>query len=250
MEGMVWPMQNYDPAFSFRAEVARDYDAVSQRGDETETVECLAQLASGGPVLELAIGTGRIALPLAARGIRVDGIDISEAMIAQLRAKPGGNRLQVTVGNFADVQVEGEYRLIYLIFNTITNLLTQDEQVRCFENVAKHLTAGGCFLIETMVPSVYHRLRGDQHVDAEHVGPDCVRLDVLRHDPVQQRLEESHVTLAASGITLNPIVTRYVWPSELDLMARLGGLALQHRWAGWQRQPFTADSRRHVSVYA
>jgi SAM-dependent methyltransferase len=243
-------MNDYEPLLSFGGEAARDYDRVSQRGDEAETVECLAHLAEGGPVLEFAIGTGRIALPLAARGVRVDGIDISEPMIAQLRAKPGGSGLQVTVGNFAEVELEGRYRLVYLIFNTITNLLTQDEQVRCFENAAKHLAPGGSFLIETMVPSAYHRLRDDQYVDAEHVAVDQVRLDVLRHDPVQQRLEENHITLSASGIVLNPIVTRYVWPSELDLMARLAGLRLQHRWGGWQREPFIATSRRHVSVYA
>jgi len=241
-------MKNYEPAMSFGEDVANMYDDV-QRGDELETVAFLEGLADGGPALELAIGTGRIALPLAERGIRVDGIDISQAMVDKLRAKPGGDLLAVTMGDFADVGVAGTYRLIYVVFNTLFNLLTQDDQVRCFENVVKHLSDDGSFLVEAAVPADIYRLRNHQYVDAEAIGVDYVRLDVARHDPVNQLLEESHVRLSSKGVHLNPIVTRYAWPSELDLMARIAGLHLKGRWGGWNRQPFTSRSRRHVSVY-
>ena len=232
----------------FGEDVAARYDDVP-RGDEAAAVAFLEQLAGGGPALELAIGTGRIALPLAARGIPVHGVDISPAMVARLRRKPGGDQIPVAMGDFADVPVPGRFRLVYVVYNTLFNLLTQDEQVRCFENVAAHLTADGAFVVEAFVPAYLARLRDDQYVDAEAVGVHQVRLDVARHDPVSQRLYESHVTLSAVGIRLNPIVTRYAWPSELDLMARLAGLRLRDRWAGWHREPFTAASRAHVSVY-
>src|SRR5579871_4164613 len=191
---------------SFDAAAAAIYDAVP-RGDEEAAVEFLAGLSGAGPALELAVGTGRIALPLAARGVAVDGIDFSEPMVARLRAKPGGDRIAVTIGDFADVPVQGAYRLIYVVFNTLFNLLTQDDQVRCFENVAAHLTADGMFVVEAFVPGFLYRLRDDQYVDAEAVGVDRVRLDVGRHDPVAQRLDESHVTFSSSGVRLNPIVT-------------------------------------------
>ncbi len=241
-------MERYEPHMSFEEDVAEIYDDV-QRGDEAAAVAFLAQLAAGGPALELAVGTGRIALPLASRGIRVDGIDFSPAMVARLRAKPGGDQIAVTMGDFAAVPVSGAYRLIYVVFNTLFNLLTQDDQVRCFENVAAHLSAEGAFVVEAFVPAFLHRLRDDQYVDAEAVGVDQVRLDVGRHDPVLQRLDESHVTLSRDGMRLNPIVTRYAWPSELDLMARIAGLRLKQRWGGWNREPYTAASSLHVSVY-
>jgi SAM-dependent methyltransferase len=242
-------MENYEPAMSFGEDVASRYDEVSVRGDEQATVDCLERLARGGPVLELAIGTGRIALPLAARGVRVDGIEISPAMVAKLRAKPGGEDVTVTLGDFADVGVPGNYRLVFVVFNTLFNLLKQDDQVRCFQNVAAHLTDDGVFLVEAFVPSFLYRLRNDQYVDAEAIGVDEVRLDVARHDAVNQTLVESHVSLSSEGVRLNPIVTRYAWPSELDLMARIAGLSLKERWGGWSREPFTAASERHVSVY-
>jgi hypothetical protein len=233
---------------SFGADAAEVYDD-ELRGDETETVACLEQLARGGPALELAIGTGRIALPLAARGIRVDGIDLSADMVAKLRAKPGGDAVQVTMGDFADVAVAGSYRLIYIVFNTLYNLLSQAEQVRCFENVAAHLDDDGVFLVEASVPSDLYRLRNDQYVDAEAIDVASVTFDVGRHDPVTQTLDETHVVLSPAGVRLFPIVTRYVWPSELDLMARIAGLRLVERWAGWNREQFTSTSSRHVSVY-
>jgi SAM-dependent methyltransferase len=242
-------MRDFDPFKAFGAEVANSYDD-APRGDEAVAVAFLEHLAQGGPALELAIGTGRIALPLAAGGIRVDGVEISRDMVARLRAKPGGDRIAVTIGDFADVPVQGDYRLIFVVFNTLFNLLTQDDQVRCFENVAAHLTDDGVFVVETLVPTFLARLRDDQYVDAEAIGVDEVRLDVGRHDPVTQTLDESHVVLTREGVRLYPIVARYAWPSELDLMARIAGLRLQERWGGWQHEPFTAASRLHVSVYA
>jgi SAM-dependent methyltransferase len=242
-------MENYQPAMSFGEDVAEIYD-VSLRGDEVAAVAFLEQLARGGPALELAIGTGRIALPLAARGIRVDGIDISPAMVARLQAKPGGAQIAVTMGDFADVAVSGTYPLIYVVFNTLFNLLTQEDQVRCFENVAAHLTDDGSFVVETLVPAFLYRLRNNQYVDAEAVEVDEVRLDVLRHDAAKQMLAESHVSLSRAGVRLNPVVQRYAWPSELDLMARIAGLRLKGRWGGWEREPFNSSSSAHVSVYA
>ncbi len=242
-------METYEPITSFGEDVAAIYDDLSPRGDTLATVAFLERLAGGGPALELAIGTGRVALPLAARGLRVDGIDLSPAMVARLRAKPGGDGIAVTMGDFAAVPVPGAYRLIFVVFNTLFNLLTQDDQVRCFENVAAHLTADGLFVVEAFVPTFLTRLRDDQYVDAEAIRVDEVRLDVGRHDPVTQRLEESHVVLSREGVRVYPIVTRYAWPSELDLMARIAGLRLKDRWAGWNQEPFTATSSAHVSVY-
>ncbi|MGH2449307.1 MAG: class I SAM-dependent DNA methyltransferase [Chloroflexota bacterium] len=241
-------MENYDPMRSFDSAAAESYDDIP-RGDEEAAVGFLASIAGGGPALELAVGTGRIALPLAARGARVDGIDLSAPMVARLRGKPGGDRIAVTIGDFADVPVSGMYRLIYLVYNTLFNLLTQDDQVRCFQNVAAHLDDDGSFVVEAFVPTFLARLRDDQYVDAESVGVDEVRLDVARHDPVTQRLEESHVHLSHEGARLYPIVTRYAWPSELDLMGRIAGLRLKERWGGWNAEPFTSSSRSHVSVY-
>ncbi len=251
-------MKNYEPVMSFDDEMAEIYDdqAVHAGGDPGEpsvgdmpaTVAFLEKLAHGGPALELAIGTGRIALPLSARGITVDGIDFSPAMVAKLRSKPGGDRLSITIGNYADVSVPGTYRLVYLVANSLSNLLTQDEQVRCFENVAAHLTDDGSFVLEAGVPHWLYRLQNSQYVMAEAIEVDEVRLDVARHDPVMQRLEESHIRLSRDRVRLNPIVTRYTWPSELDLMARIAGLRLKERWDGWNREPFTSTANC-ISVY-
>jgi hypothetical protein len=241
-------MENYEPITSFGEDAAEIYDD-TPRGDEVETVAFLERLARGGPALELAIGTGRIALPLAARGIRVDGIDLSTAMVDKLRAKPGGDQLSVTIGDFADVPVVGTYPLVFVVYNTLFNLLTQEDQVRCFENVATHLTDDGSFVVEAFVPSFLYRLRSDQYVDAEAIGVAEVWLDVGRHDPVTQRLDESHVVLTHEGVRLYPVVCRYAWPNELDLMARIAGLQLKDRWAGWNREPFKSTSDTHISVY-
>ncbi|MDP9237453.1 MAG: class I SAM-dependent methyltransferase [Chloroflexota bacterium] len=241
-------MKSYKPVMSFGEDVAEMFDD-AQRGDEIAAVAFLEELAGGGPALELAIGTGRVALPLAARGIRVDGIDISPAMVAQLRAKPGGDQIAVTIGDFADVPVPGTYRLIFVVWNTLFNLLTQNEQVRCFENVAAHLTGDGSFVVEAGSPDVLYRLRDHQYVDAEAIEVGEVRLDVLRHDPARQMIEESHVTLSREGIRLNPVVQRYAWPAELDLMARIAGLRLKERWDDWGRRPYSATGSTVVSVY-
>jgi hypothetical protein len=241
-------VKNYHPMDSFDAPAAEIYDD-ELRGDEEATVAFLAGLARGGPALELAIGTGRIAVPLAATGVRVDGIDLSTAMVAKLRAKPGGDQLSITMGDFAEVPVADTYRLIYVVFNTLFNLLTQEDQVRCFENVARHLTDDGLFVVEAFVPAYLNRLRDNQYVDAEQVDVHQVTFDVGLHDPIAQRLDESHVVLSAGGVQLFPIVTRYAWPSELELMGRIAGLRLVERFGGWEREPLTPLSRNHVSVY-
>jgi SAM-dependent methyltransferase len=242
-------MQDFDPAKSFLGEAAEQYDR-HLRGDEDDAVAFLAGLAGGGPALELAIGTGRIGLPLAARGVAVEGIDLSPDMVAQLRKKPGGDAIPVTIGDFSEVPVSGTYRLIYVVYNTFFNLLEQEQQVRCFENVAAHLSEGGSFVIEARVPAHINGLRENQYVDAEEVGVDEVWLDVAKYDPVSQRLEETHVSLSAErGVRLFPIVTRYCYPSELDLMARIAGLRLMERFGGWNGEPFDSESILAVSVF-
>jgi len=241
-------MKRYEPIMSFGEDEAKEYLGVL-RGDEEAAVDFLAQLAGEGTALELAIGAGRIALLLARRGVRVEGIDISQAMVDQLRLQEGGMDLPVRIGNFADVDVKGSYQLIYVVWNTLFNLLTQDEQVRCFQNVAAHLTADGAFVVEALTPNFLFRLQESQYVQAEAVEVDHVRLDLLRHDAAAQTIEESHVTLSSAGIRLNPVVQRYAWPSELDLMGRLAGLRLIGRWGGWNKEPFTSSSSLHVSVY-
>lgn len=219
-------------------------------GQEELIVSFLEGLARGGPALELAIGSGRIGLPLAERGIAVDGIDNSPAMVAKLREKPGGDRIAVTIGDYADVGVEGRYRLIFLVANTLSNLLTQENQIRCFENVAKHLTDDGVFVVEAGSPAWLYGLPNQQYVEAEALDVNYVALDTAKHDPVNQTLEEVHVILTKDRVRLFPIVTRYVWPSEMDLMARLAGLRLIERYGGWSRESFTSDPQCNcISVY-
>jgi len=241
-------MKDYKPVMSFGKDVSGEYGN-AKRGDEDAAVAFLEELAGGGPALELAIGAGRVALPLAARGLRVDGVDISPAMVEELRAQPGGDKLTVAIGDFADVPVPGAYRLVFVVWNTFFNLLTQEDQLRCFKNVAAHLTDDGSFLIEAYTPYFLYRLHNDQYVNAESIEIDEVRLDVLRHDAATQMIEESHVSLSPGGIRLNPVVQRYAWPGEIDLMAKIAGLRLKGRWGGWGREPFTSASSLHVSVY-
>jgi SAM-dependent methyltransferase len=242
-------MDKYDPAMSFGEDTAERYDEIEQRGDEDVAVSFLERHARGGPALELAIGTGRIAMPLAERGIRVDGIDFSPAMVARLLAKPGGEAISVKMGDFADVDVINSYQLIYIVFNTLFNLLSQDKQVRCFENVARHLTNDGRFVVEAFVPAFLYRTQNSQYVKAEEILTDRVRLDVLRHDASKQMIDENHVSLTTTGVRFNPIVQRYSWPSELDLMARIAGLQLKERWSSWRCDPFTPESNNCVSVF-
>ena len=208
----------------------------------------LAGLAGGGRALELGIGTGRVALPLAARGVEVHGIDSSEAMVAKLRAKPGGDRIPVTMGSFVDLPVEGAFALVYVPFNTFFAPLTQEEQVRCMASVAAHLEPGGRFVIDAFVPDPARFARG-QAWEVQRIETDAMLIEAVRHDPVGQRLAMQRVVMTAEGTRMFPVNVRYAWPAELDLMARLAGLDLEHRWGGWRRQPFGAESRAHVSVY-
>lgn len=234
----------------FDEQVAARYDETeAERFDEgaiDPCVDLLAELAGGGRALELGIGTGRIALPLARRGIQVHGIDLSTAMVARLREKPGGEDLPVTIGDFATTRVEGSFSLVYLVYNTIMNLTTQAAQVACFRNVAAHLGPGGRFLIEVMVPQLRRLPPGDRyqvfHGSAEYLGVD-------EYDVATQGLVSHHVEAVDDRVERTSMPFRYVWPSELDLMAELAGMRLQERWGGWGREPFTSESRSHVSVW-
>ena len=239
-------MEGFDPAFSY--EESKRYDAVDTRGDEDETVAFLAALAGKGAALEFAVGTGRIALPLRRAGVRVDGIELSSHMVDRMREKPGGADIDVTMGDMSRVATGRTYDLVYLVYNTIGNLLSQGDQARCFENAARHLCPGGVFVLESAVPTALMR-PGHQFVDAERVEVDHVVLDVCRYDPVTQILDENHVRIGAGGIVLSPIRVRLAHAPEFDLMARLAGLRLRDRWGGWNHEPFDETSSRHVSVY-
>ena len=240
-------------ADAFGEQMAAVYDRWygTRRADETtqQSVAVLADLAAGGRVLELAIGTGRIALPLAATGLSVRGIDASEAMVAKLREKPGGDAIPVIIGDFADVAVDGAFDLVFLVFNTLFNLTSQADQVRCFQNVARHLTEDGVFVVEAFVPNLASFADG-QSVRVVHTTADSTYLETAQHDPVAQRVRYQYLEISPDGVRMYPIPMRYAWPGELDLMARLAGLELRERWGGWDRSPFTASSSAHVSVYA
>ena len=199
-------------------------------------------------MLELGIGTGRVALPLADRGIAVEGVDASAAMVARLRAKPGGASVPVTIGDMAEVPASGPFRLVYLVFNTLFGLLSQERQAECFGNAARVLEPGGTFVIECFVPDVA-RFDHDQRVQARSVTGDSAVIEVSRHDKARQRVTTQVVTLDAQGMQLRPVVIRYSWPAELDLMAGQAGLRLAERYADWDRRPFTSGSSGHVSVY-
>jgi SAM-dependent methyltransferase len=240
-------MDRYGPE-TYGERIADVYDEWHAGMDPAATVDVLASLAGSGPVLELGIGTGRVAIPLAGRGLAVEGVDASPAMVEHLRAKPGGAGIAVTFGHLADVPVDRSFSLIFIVFNTFFALLTQDDQVRCFANVARRLEPGGCFALEGFVPDVARFDRG-QRVHVMDLDLDRVRLDVSLHRPIEQRVDAQHVVITGDGVRLVPVALRYAWPSELDLMARLAGLRLRDRWGGWNREPFDHDSRRHVSVY-
>jgi SAM-dependent methyltransferase len=210
------------------------------------TADTLAELAAGGRVLEFAIGTGRVAVPLAERGVRVAGIDNSEAMLQRLREKPGGAAIEAVAGDMATGHVVGEFSLVYLVFNTIFNLTTQDDQVACFENAAAHLGPGGRFVIEARVPEL-QRLPLGQTVLPWRADPTGMSFYV--YDTVTQRMDGQHFYVEDGELRPSPIELRYAWPSVLDQMARNAGMRLEHRWGGWQREPFTGLSPSHVSVY-
>jgi len=215
---------------------------------DAQAIDVLAELAWGGRALELGIGTGRFALPLLAKGVEVHGVDAAPSMVLRLKDKPGGERIPVTQGNFADVPVDGQFALVYIVFNTFFALSSQAEQVQCFRNVAAHLSPGGCFLIEAFVPDVT-RFSGGQVNWATKVTADEVHLDVGQHDPATQRVISQKVVLKNGSVQLYPVQIRYCWPSELDLMAQLAGLRLRERWKNWKREPFNSESNFHISIY-
>jgi SAM-dependent methyltransferase len=239
-------MEQYGPD-TYGSEWAPDYDQIFP-DVASGMIDRLAEWAGGGRVLELAIGTGRVALPLKERGTDITGIDISPEMVAKLREKPGGADIPVVIGDLADVEIDGRFAMIYLIFNTLFGLLDQDQQVCCFQNVASHLEPEGRFVIEAFYPDL-GRFDRSQRVQANRLEIDRVVLDVSRHDPINQQVTSQWIELSAAGVKLRPVSIRYSWPSELDLMARLAGLELEERWGGWEREPFTAQSPRHVSAY-
>jgi SAM-dependent methyltransferase len=239
--------------------MSKDYfgEPVAERYDESTAnlfvpatvdpvVDFLVDRCFDGTALELGIGTGRIALPLSQRGIRVHGIDLSEAMVAKLRAKPGADQIGVTVGDFATTTVAERFSVAYLVFNTIMNLTTQDEQIACFQNVAAHLQPGGCFVIEVMVPDL-QRLPAGETVRPFTVS--ATRLGFDEYDVASQGLISHHYWGVDGKLEGDSTPFRYVWPAELDLMARLAGMSLRERWSGWKREPFTSESRQHVSVW-
>jgi SAM-dependent methyltransferase len=238
------------PKNYFDEGVARRYDARYADLFRPEvvdpTVNFLAGLAGTGGALELGIGTGRIAIPLSQRGIRVHGIDLSPDMVAQLRAKTGTDDIGVTIGDFATTKVEGTFTLAYLVANTIANLTTQDEQVACFSNVAAHLEPGGCFVIEVYIPEL-QRLPPGETFHAFEVTP--THLGFEEYDVATQIAFSHHYWVVDGGLETFSAPFRYVWPSELDLMARLAGMTLRERWSDWTREPFTGDSRKHVSIW-
>jgi SAM-dependent methyltransferase len=234
----------------FDERVAARYDESSAEMFEPEAVDpvldFLADLAGSGRALELAIGTGRIALPLAQRGVPVHGIDMSKAMVARLRAKPGGEDIGVTIGDFATTTVDGAFSVAYLVFNTISNLTTQEEQVACFRNVAAHLEPGGCFVIEVGIPEL-QRLPPGETFRIFHASES--RWGIDEYDVAKQGLISHHFEIVDGRLERNSVPFRYTWPSELDLMAQLAGMSLRERWSGWKREPFTSESRKHVSVW-
>ncbi|MCI3226567.1 class I SAM-dependent methyltransferase [Streptomyces sp. NP-1717] len=234
----------------FGERVAATYDNPSAREFQPETLapmtDLLAGLADGGRALELGIGTGRVALPLAERGVPVHGIDLSRAMVARMRDKPGGDAIGVTIGDFATTRVDGTFSVAYLVFNTIMNLTTQAAQVACFRNVAAHLAPGGSFVIETMLPEL-RKLPAGQDVVPFHVSPTRWSFDV--YDVATQEMSSNYVEVFDGRGDYWSVPFRYVWPAELDLMAQLAGMRLRDRWAGWRGEPFTSESERHISVW-
>jgi SAM-dependent methyltransferase len=235
----------------FDERIASQYDSddadLFQPAAIDPVVSFLTGLAGDGGALEFGIGTGRIAVPLSQRGVRVHGIDVSEPMVERLRPKPGAGTIGVTIGDFASTRVDGPFQLVYLVYNTIMNLVTQDEQVECFRNAAAHLAPGGSFVIEVGIPDL-QRLPPGETVRAFQVTPKHLGFD--EYDIAQQILYSHHYWIRDGGrMELDSAPYRYVWPSELDLMARLAGMTLRERWSGWNREPFTSESTKHISVW-
>lgn len=240
-------MHGYDDT-TYGERLASVYDTLYAARDPVVAVERLAELAGAGPVLELGVGSGRIAIPLSKRGFTVHGIESSQAMIAQLRAKPNGAAVHVLHGDFADVAAEGPYSLIFAAWNTFFFLRDQDAQVACMRRAAGRLAAGGCVVLECFVPDPT-RFAGNQLVETVQVAADRVWLAAARHDPLTQTIARTEIDVTEIGTRLYPVCLRYAWPAELDLMARLAGLALESRWADWDASTYGPTSSRHVSVY-
>ena len=240
------------PEATYGDRIAEIYDeryADKFADDTAATVAFLKELAGPGPALELGIGTGRVAIPLSEAGVEVHGVDASEATVARMRAKPGGDRIPVTMANFADFALETKYRVVYVVFNTFFGLLTQEEQVSGFRAVARHLDDGGVFVMQAFVPDVTRFDVHNQRVSTESMTNEDVTLEVSEHDPFGQRTDTAIVILSESGTRIYPVKLRYAYPSELDLMARLAGLRLRERWAGWDRSPYPGPAWNHVSVW-
>jgi len=240
-------VEGYEPP-TYGDRIADVYDEWYAELDPANAVELLAELAGDGRVLELAIGSGRIALPLAARGVEVHGIDASERMVERLRAKPGGEAIPVTMGDFAEVPVEGTFRVVFVAFNTFFALPDQETQLRCFERVAAHLADDGVFVLEAFVPDLSRFDRG-QRVSSPRSKLDHVVLDVSQLDAATQTVFSQHILISDEGTRLHPVRVRYAWPTELDLMARLAGLRLRARYADWERTGFSSEAGSHVSIY-
>jgi SAM-dependent methyltransferase len=242
------PENEYGPS-TYGDRIADAYDAFSSvPADAEEAADFLAGLAGTGPALELGIGTGRIALPLAERGVEMHGIDASEAMVAKLRQKPGGRDFPVTIADFADVPVDGVYGLIFVAFNTFFALLTQEDQLQCFANVAAHLSEGGVFVVQAFVPDVTLYQRGAR-VAPQFIGMDRAVIDVAELDMATQQVTAQHLVIQDGRVTMYPVKLRFAYVPELDLMARLAGLGVRERWANWKREPFGPASGQHVSVW-
>jgi len=240
-------MNNFDST-TFGELYAQDYDALHNPGTTNAAVDFLWWLAANRKTLELAIGSGRVALPLSKLGLDIQGIDASPEMLALLHAKKGGPSIPVRVGDMADVKMDGTFGLVFLIFNTLFNLPSQEAQCRCFENAARHLDPGGCFLIETFVPDPT-QFNGRQNLKTLRVDAKSVLIEATIHNPLEQTIDYQRILFSDKGMQLNPLPMRYAWPAEIDLMAKLAGLQLKERWGGWDRSPFTADSKTHISLY-
>lgn len=238
----------YGPS-TYGDRIAEVYDQMYPvRADVGTAVEALVELADGGPILELGIGTGRMALPLLERGLEVRGIDASEAMVAKLRTKPRGGEIPVAMGDFAEVDVDVRFSMVFVVFNTFFALTTQQDQVRCFQNASRRLTEDGVFVIEAFVPDLARFVRG-QNITVTSIETDSARIDLTRHDPVNQLVTSQHLSINEQGTKMYPVRLRYAFPPELDLMAQLAGLRLRERWSDWQGSAFTAQSMTHISVY-
>jgi len=240
-------MKEYGPT-TFGELNADEYDALHDPGTTEDCVDLIARLAGDGEILELAIGTGRIALPLKARGLNISGFDASPEMLKRLKDKPGGAELQTWVADMATFELGRQFDFAFLVFNTLYNLTSQAEQKQCFQHVARHLNPGGRFLVEAFMPN-RERFVDNQAVRTKQVGFDRVWLEAVEHDPLAQTLHYQRIRIDQHGIVLKPLPMRYVWPAELDLMAELAGLRPVSHWGGWHQQPLTATSDMYIKVY-